>query len=433
MDLNPELLDDVQDWEPVNPEEWERYDPIGPRADWPRVNSNIERSAYSATILFDGWRRLPAILRAQVWREREIASYLYRNSGSWAERLPILEAVGVTKRSFSQFGGFFPFFPEWDHPIFYEYWQAIRHGEVLRAQRVNEEIRKRWGFSIINGQVLTGTLFISRSLPIVDELLNFLRIRPLQDIGSKITNLSRYGLTSTVPISIEYSDDFMLLAAGNIPQSIRGGLLIRGEHPSGFRKPGTIATIAHDLNNDCILLGAQHVLGDKGNKVILDGQCIGEVIESDAFLDAAIAKILDPLKWDKVIKGLAISPSAPVFVTTGLSVQYQGGVSGSQFGTVDVVNRVAPGQYRVGSSPSFTVLADGKPGDSGSLIITGHGNQTNLPQAFINQNPQLANLYSNAMLGILLAGPGPGYPKQEPTKIIARPLLEIGARFNLRW
>lgn len=433
MDLNPDLLDDVQEWEPKNPEEWERYDPIGPRADWPRLNTNIERSAYSSTALFAGWRRLPAILRAQVWREREIASYLFRNSGSWAERLPILEAVGVTKRSYAQSSNFFPFFPDWDHPLFYEYWRSIRHGDVRRAQRINEEIRREFGFSIVNGMILTGTLFISRALPIVGDLLDYLRIRPLQDIGSRISNLTRYGLSPTVPINIEYSDDFMLLSSVNLPQPIQGGLLIRGEHPSGFRKPGTIATIAHDWNNNCVLVGAQHVLGDVGNNVILNGQCIGEVIDSDAALDAAIARVFDPIKWDKTIKGLTISPSAPVFVTTGLSVQFEGGVSGSQYGTVDVVNRVAPGQYRVGSSPSFTVLADGKPGDSGSLIITGHGNQTNLPQAFINQNPQLASLYSNAMLGMLLAGPGPGYPKQEPAKIIARPILEIGARFNLNW
>lgn len=437
MEMDDNFYDDVQDWEPKTFEEWERFDPIGPRADWPRINTNIERSTYSARTLFYGWRKLPLILRAQVWREREIAAYLYRNSREWGERLPIVVAVGVTKRNLSQVGTTFPFFPgfpDWDHPLFYEYWRALRHQDIEKIKYLYGEIRERWGISVIDNQSLTGTLFINRSIPITQELYNFLRIAPLRDIESRISNYSQYGLSPLVPISIEYSDDFVLLAGNIAVQTIQGGTLIRGEHPSGFRKPGTLTVIAKQKGNDeCIFLGAQHVLGEKGNKIIYNGQPIGEVIDSDDVLDAAIAKLYDSVIPEKSIKGLSITPAAPVFVTTGLSIQYEGGVSGAQFGIVDTVNRVAPGQYRVGTSPSFTIIADGKPGDSGSLIISGNGIQSFIPQSFVNQNPQLANLYSAAMLGILLAGPGPNYPKQEPPKIIARPMLEIGARFDLIW
>jgi hypothetical protein len=87
---DPIWPNDEEPWEPRSPEEWSGKDTLWRALDHERHRSN-------ASLLFGAWRRLPSELRRQAWREREIATVLFRERSIWRE-VPGAFTVGVGLR-----------------------------------------------------------------------------------------------------------------------------------------------------------------------------------------------------------------------------------------------------------------------------------------------------------------------------------------------
>jgi len=89
--------DEREPWEPRQAEDWLQADPFL------RALSAAEYSIPSteaAVFSFHAaWMRMPPVLRAQVWREREIAATLTGLLQYWRRSIPGLYSVGVGLRS----------------------------------------------------------------------------------------------------------------------------------------------------------------------------------------------------------------------------------------------------------------------------------------------------------------------------------------------
>src|SRR5579859_892601 len=423
-------LGGAQEWEPRNSNDWAARDALGPNQNWPRDES----ARYDAEVLFSAWGRLPPRLRAQTWREREIAAFLYRNSLEWQGRLGGLEFVGVSQRPWNSLAGMplwpWPAAPE---PLLYEYSWHIRHGDWGRARQIAREFSPSFGRDL-----LVGVLFVR--WPTRDTtLLESVGIDPLVTLDSQIRPLEQYGLSPFVPLVIEPSQDQALLAAGAASVPAAAGLLLEsgepleGMRPSGFGVPGTLTAIA-DAGSLTVLVGAHHVLGDPPSRVKVNGQLVAEVFDSDSVLDASVARVYDAIPVSALIQGLGLVPAAPVMPAVGVPVQFSRGQSGVQQGNwIDVTYKTAPAQYWLGTAPCFEMLLYAQPGDSGSLVLTGHGLQPPIDPAFAGQNPAFANLFTAAMVGMIIAGPNPPPAQGTTGRVIARPIFEIGKRFGLQW
>lgn len=409
-------------WEQQVLRAWPELDPLAPF----RLSGEAA-SGYDPEALAAAWRALAPRLRAQAWREREIAQYLFRNLRDWAARLAGLEGVGVARRPLDLLS-----------PLEQIEWP----GNSLGALRYLREVSRRFAAGEPRDTALMGVLFFQGEPPGGDQLAAA-GAGPFIDLGSQVLPLEALGHASVVPLVAETSQPFGLLGGGPAPAGaaaivLQSGLPIEGHHASGYANPGTLTAIADaDLGSsqrETVLVSAQHVIGDPNNPVKHTGQRIAEVVDSDSGLDAAIARLDDPTLVDKHISGLGLAPAAPVLPTTGLPVQFSAGVSGVQYGQhVDVVYRTAPWQYSVGAGSCFEARAYAQPGDSGALLLTGHGAQSPIDPALAAQNPALASQYTAAMLGLLLAGPQLPPAPGTTARIIARPIVAVGSRFKLAW
>ncbi|MCC6188329.1 MAG: hypothetical protein IT318_04815 [Anaerolineales bacterium] len=411
-------------WEQQVLRAWPELDPLAPF----RLPGEAARG-YDPEALAAAWRVLAPRLRAQAWREREIAQYLFQNLRDWAARMPALEGLGVARRPLALLS-----------PLEQIEWTG---GSPTQALRHLREVSRRFAADEPRDTALMGVLFFQGEPPGGDQLAAA-GAGPFIGLDSPVLPLESLGHASVVPLVAETSQPFGLLGGGPAPAGaaaaivLQSGLPIEGHHASGYANPGTLTAIADaDLGGprrEAVLVSAQHVIGDPNNPVTHTGQRIAEVVESDSGLDAAIARLDDPTLVDKHISGLGLAPAAPVLPTTGLPVQFSGGASGVQYGQhVDVVYRTAPWQYSVGAGSCFEAQAYAQPGDSGALLLTGHGAQSPIDPVLAAQNPALASQYTAAMLGLLLAGPQLPPAPGTTARIIARPIVDVGSRFKLAW
>ncbi len=109
-------------------------------------------------------------------------------------------------------------------------------------------------------------------------------------------------------------------------------------------------------------------------------------------IESQISQINSHLKWiDK-------EPELPIPIYRKMPVQMYGGVSQHQTGYIDQCMTISPGPAS-SVVPFFTANILSQPGDSGTLLVSGHHSES--------QKPYMNEKYSsitNAMLGMLVEG-----------------------------
>lgn len=376
------------EWEIPVLEAWQEHDPLMPERvpEWVVVPpGSTQRGA--------GWRRLPPLLRARAWREREIAANLYNrlDLSDWSQ----LQGVGV-----------------------------VSLPDFRRFERR-----------------LAGAIFVSSpSDAYAEDIYRQLGLDTTVTIATRVFPPEQYGIEQDVPIVILPARSLMPYSSS--PSiTLHSGVAIEGNHPPGMAQPasgarrpvsGTLTAIAQRNQQD-LLVGPHHVFGDIQKTIRVGNQTVAEVVDTDPQLDAALAEPLNAsMTLSNTVPALGKQASAPVLPCTGIPVQYEGATSQQQQAhTIDTVYYASPsitGSPVSIGSPLFSVTIPAAQGDSGALLTTQSGS---VPQRYQRQNPQLKALYDGAMVGMLVAGPDP--PMPGPQTIYFCPIVDIGDQFNLDW
>ncbi len=413
---------DSQPWEPRTPEEWIGADPLGP-SQFPLWGAS---RAYAPDALFETWRQLPEGLRAQTWREREIAAALFQQLPRWQARAAGMLAAGVIL-----------FDPQW--------WGF---GDALLRSARFRKTYDPWrygngpdgnapfppnGWWVIGAPLpLAGAVFYPES-----ETRDLERLRPAIDerlpVPSRLP-LERYGLAVTVPVTLQPAIPYRFYSAGSAPATaLQSGQSIQALNPMGHMTSGTLMAIA-DQGPRPVLVGAGHVFGDPPNALRNAYQKVADVIDHDRQLDTAIAAVYSSQILDATVNGLGILPGGPILPALGLSVQLIGAVSGRQRGGLVRSTHVATsGMIHLGVPPFFEIVGHAQDGDSGAVLLADMGSSPSQASALVQQNPALAALLVDALMGMLVAGPPTPPAPGRQVRLLARSALEIGARFGLTW
>jgi hypothetical protein len=377
-------------WEPQSPAAWLELDPLsrfGDRAD-------REELPRLAGAVLAGYQRLPAILRRQAWREREIFATLWDRRALMGPALAESSWLGVGRR-----------------------WVD---GRRILAAIISTEA------------LLPPDPFDARAAYNLPEQL---------EVPSRIPQLAGPG----VPVILEQTagpvlygsvktGDWALTSSVDAWRDLaplQSGDEVAGEDRWGARSPGTLAAIVsreHQL--EPLMLSVAHVFGPPGRKVVAyrgGARAVGKVIMSDPGLDAAIAEPSEPWHFDYRLRAGDVLPALPVPATSDMPVQMWGAVSKYQQGRVDQALRVPAGAGAIGMLVPFSANIPSAPGDSGALIVAGPGPSPGFPGATTGAQ----NLLAGAMLGMLLAGPNTRNPAHSP-EVWAVPLAEILERFRLQ-
>jgi hypothetical protein len=227
--------------------------------------------------------------------------------------------------------------------------------------------------------------------------------------------------TEDVPVKIEYKSaptrfgqvqsDQPIRASGLPPLSsttIQPGDFVAGEDRAGIRPgPGTLSTIASRKgSSDPLILSAAHVLGNNDYKVLfgsVTARYVGEVIDTNSDLDVAIAEVHVPWMVDCRVKDIGMVPAAPIMGWSDMPVQMVGCRSGHQKGWMNIPVNIPASSVELGVVHHHLVTIDSQPGDSGALLLSGHGVTSAVDPDFAD--PRYLNSTTCAMMGILVAGP----------------------------
>ena len=391
---------DFREWEPNSADDWVSRDPMR------ELPALMPLTQSGRGLVFDAWSRLPPRYRQRVWREREIAKYVYDLSRSWSD-IPGIRAIGVGRR------------------------------QVGNRRRL---------VAIVTFEIL---------VPLeVDLFYQQYEIPRLINVNSSIPLDTLEDETEEVPVVIEYEPAPIRLQLGIVPPNqyvmlsdtstqvlatptLQAGDAIAGENSAGFRTPGTLtAIVSHQGDTAPLLLSAAHVLETCGWKVIVQvpsPQCVGQVIETDKNLDAAIAALESPWQVDYRIKAIDLVPAAPIWPYSDMPVQFVGGMSGHQQGWLDVVNSIPVGGERLGIVPHFRATTLSQRGDSGALLLSGHGTASPIPEAFsMYTSADYQESLTCAMLGLLIAGPSTEATTVTRAQTYFTPIIMILSHFGLQ-
>jgi hypothetical protein len=364
---------DREEWEPLNPFTWIERDRLSQQFLQRQANSdyNIERIAIQ---VYAAWIRLPIRLRRQVWREREIAASLYERMETWGI-IPGFWAIGVGRRQIN----------------------GIRRlvGILSTESSLALEAEFREGYD-------------------VPYILNVDSIIPAEQDNREIQLVLEYDL-APIQYGVVLADSFVLTSDPSVSPAtiltVQSGDEVGGQNQAGFRTPGTLtAIVSYEGTHEPLLLSAGHVFGPVNQAVVAYNAKravpIGRVINYNSVLDAAIAELDSPWSVNYQVKGINTIPAPPIMPYCDMPVQIYGNKSGHQLGYLDVVNSIPVGGVLVGVVPHFRATIGSQPGDSGALLLSGHGNQPMISGSFSKYSSAqyLDNLVCS-ILGLLVAGP----------------------------
>lgn len=414
---------------PTNPQDWREQDPLRPFYQ--------ERESYYPQDFYIAQSDLPAAARALIWREREIAAYLYSNQERWRARLPNLAMVGVARRPWNRL----PYSPGRQVEEKYLRWtekaQALIGKFSNALDQEKPDYRHAWDLCkqieahnpLRRSSLLVGVLSFTPPWDALPDAFLQLDQPPVVDLPSRL-DLERFGLPSFLPLVAEPIQPVA-------PYSGYPGQVVTGAVQSGIEvagqngRTGTLTAVGSQ-SGTTVLLGARHVLGSPNDVLSWNNSRIGEVIQELPDWDAALACVDPGISTADDITGLTLRPAQPMPVSSLVQdVLFYGATSGAH--TTDAVldqvyARPDPAlAWQIGNIDGFTIKGHAKHGDSGALILAG-GNRPGL-----SLNPSLALLYSDSMLGMLIAGPADDSDANMPNTFFCRSVFEIAGRLNLNF
>jgi hypothetical protein len=448
------LTGDYDEWEPFSPTDWAEKDPLRPAA------LSGDPTPYNPAALFSAFRRLPrGWLRAQAWRERQIAAQLIQTGyvQNWAARLPNLVMCGVARRPWEQ-----------THITGLREAVFVRQSNDLLQSYIHDlpfmanyaEVRDRLGgippavMQEAFGNPLAAVFYFRPgpppflNPPVDRGVYEGLGLPVLIELDGGQLPLESYGLPRYVPVVVDTMLGIEPLGLPSPASVVNPGVLMQpGMQISGLNT-GTLTAVVGNMNGPGdFLLGAQHVLGDPGDPVTVAGVRAGQVVAADSSLDWALADLSalqGAYSIDRTVSGLGMAPSPPLMPTFGLAAQYCGQKSAqAAFGFISGVY-LNPPQYlqNLGvhiRGDCFQMHSGAKSGDSGALVLCGQGQALPLSPDYTYHPPAQGQHLPGSILGMLVAqmpawGPFPAAILAVPAEKITASLAVYPANnIQLQW
>jgi hypothetical protein len=392
QDMSSFYIEDRREWEPAHSYDWLQTDPLFRALTQAEITTQDDMEGQTLAFHY-AWMRLPAQLRAQAFREREIAASLARLLPEWRTSVPGLYSVGVGMRNVPD--------PRLvaivtlEHPLSTGEWYDIRRlwTESSRIRSLVPEFDRNR----------------DEAVPIVSDL------RPAPTVLGQVQ-----------------SGAFLVGNPDPPPDGtpvVQNGDRIGSESPVGIREFGTLTCVVSDAGSiEPLVLGSGHVLRQpnfhllSANGVTVRIGRVRNVVRSDA----AVAKLDSPYLCDYRLKAPSLVPAAPILATADLPVQMYGAKSGYQTGYLSKVNQIPANATSIGMFPLFTADITCAHEDSGALLVTGRGATPPVPQWQAKQmNPAYLENITCAMLGMLNAGPPPGADPMLRPEAYFTPILQV--------
>ncbi|MCR4320617.1 MAG: hypothetical protein NUV74_09830 [Candidatus Brocadiaceae bacterium] len=369
-----------ESWEPQSSEGWLELDPL-------RDTDKVTESHR----LFDIYLRMPLPFRAQLWREREIKRWLNDlliNAYSNGYR-------SAVSKSFSHLIPYEPFLfsidqTQWEEYNFYyrqlfdvDYRDYSRLSAVIRAPQRQVEPKHDFG--------------------------------PYAEIDTRITDPERFLLGYKVPIQIELDSSFQLFQS-----TVSSGTGICGVQPTGARESGTATALVEYNANDFVLCAA-HVVHINCNVEDNVGNLVGNVIEYNSVLDAALVQPDAGMTWAQS-QIIGYGTGVPIFPIVGMEVEYLGGRTPHKKGQI-IQSNLSGAPSRLGGSNLSTFECDlvSQHGDSGALVTFLGWNIPPSPRSMSSRVPHLSK---GAPVGMLLGGTSTGIT-------VCRPIDQIESTLSI--
>ncbi|HXR16414.1 MAG TPA: hypothetical protein VN777_09480 [Terriglobales bacterium] len=390
-DMTSFYAEERREWEPNHSYDWLQSDPLLPALAGIEIGT---QSAEGETLSFHyAWMRSPAQMRAQAFREREIAATLVKLLPEWRSSIPGLYSVGVGQRNV----------PEPRLVAVLTLDQPLSDGEWY-------DIRQRWARSArIRSRVPEFDRNRDESVPIVSDL------RPAPTLLGRVQ-----------------SGAFLLGNPDPPPAGapiVQNGDRIGSESPIGIREFGTLTCIVSEAGSvEPLVLGSGHVLRQANFHLLSASGATVRVgkVKNVVRSDAAVATLDSPYLCDYRLKGLNLVPAAPILPTADLPVQMYGAKSGYQTGYLSKVNQIPANATSIGMFPLFTADIPCAHEDSGALLVTGRGTSPPVPAWQAQQmNAAYLDNITCAMLGMLNAGPPPGADPMLRPEAYFTPVLQV--------
>jgi len=337
----------------------------------------------SALRFFQSWSHLPLQEKKEIWREREIMAALYEQMMQHWKNLPDFRSVAVADRvvdSRNRLTGILVF----NFAVGNEYYKLWNIPQYLRVKSSITSLSEEEELIPLQLEWMSKNTKFSKEVvvsPSVNTSLPTLLSVQSGDIiaGCNITgrlNTNRAVTLTTFVIPQDSSDvsDVRLLTVGH---GFKGGYT--DIHLCELQSSRKIGEISYNSP-------IQEELAEK--------------------IDVSLIKPIDTLRINSYTKWADVPPKPPIeVVKRGMRVQMYGGTSKHQIGYIDYSGMLDLGPIS-SVVPNFTAIINAQPGDSGALLIAGHGTSGDPEPNGKERGYSEAYLDSKrfATLGILIEG-----------------------------
>lgn len=371
------------DWKPSNYTEWVERDSLIQVLSKYEVVEDLLLFEESALTFFQSWNQASSQDKEDIWREREIMAALYEQMMQHWKNLPDFRSVAVADRVVdgrNRLTGILVFnfavgneyYKIWNIPQYLRIKSSItslnKEEELIPIQL--EWISKNTQFS----KEVTVSTSVNASLPTLLSVQSGDNIAGCNINGRLSTERSVTLTTFVIPQNSSDVSDVRLLTVGH-----------------GFKLGYT------DIYT-CELQPSRKIGEVSYNSSIQE--------ERAEKIDVSLVKPTDTLQINSYLKWEQVVPKPPIeVIKRGMRVQMYGGSSKHQTGYIDYSEMLDFGPVS-SVVPHFTAIINAQPGDSGALLITGHGTSGDPEQDGKERGYSEAYLDSKrfAMLGILIEG-----------------------------